>query len=244
MDTLLSTAASGLRSRSEALELVANNIANANTAGYKADREFHSTYVAMEALDGPAGTFPAASPLVDSNWIDFGQGVSVSTGNPFDLALAGKGFFVVEGEQGRLYTRNGNFQSGTDGTLLTQTGEKVLDRAGKPIKLRTDESVQVSSDGTIRQGGQAIATIATVDFEDRQSLRKMGATFFRLDRTDVEPKPASPTFEQGRLESGNSQPTESAVRLVSIMRQFETLQKAIAMGNEMNRHAVEEVAKL
>ncbi|MBI4902011.1 MAG: flagellar basal-body rod protein FlgF [Acidobacteria bacterium] len=244
VDVLLSTAASGLRARTEALELVANNIANANTAGYKADREFHSTYVAPEAMSGPEGTLPAVSPLVESNWIDFGHGVSITTGNPLDVAISGNGFFVVEGVQGRLYTRNGNFQTGTDGTLVTQTGEKVLGQNGKPILLVPREAVQISPDGGVRQGAQLVGRLATVDFEDRQGLRKAGGTYFRWDESNGAPTPVSAPVEQGRLESANIQPAESAVRLVNIMRQFETLQRAIALGNEMNRHAVEEVAKL
>lgn len=244
VDSLLATAASGLRSRTEALELVANNLANANTAGYKADREFHSTYVAAAALDGPEGTMPAVSPLIQSNWIDFEQGISIPTGSQLDVNISGKGFFVVEGSHGKLFTRNGNFQLGSDGVLLSQTRDRILGQDGKPIQLQPQQPVDIGSDGTIRQNGLVVGKIATVDFDNPQALRKAGSTYFRLDNAATTPKPVTAALEQGRLESANFQPAETAVRLVSVMRQFETLQRAISLGNDMNRHAVEEVAKI
>jgi flagellar basal-body rod protein FlgF len=244
VDSLLTTAASGLRSRTEALDLVANNLANANAAGFKADREFHNTYFAPEALDGPEGTLPAVSPTVDTNYVDFGQGITVSTGNPLDVALSGPGFFAVEGPQGRLYTRNGNFHLSTNGTLLTQSGESVLGIDGKPIRLDPQKTVQISSDGSIVQDGQTVGKLTVTDFDNRQGLRKAGLTYFRWDVPNSAPKTGKSSMEQGRLERANFEPADAAVRLVGIMRQFETLQRAISLGSEMNRHAVEEVAKV
>src|SRR5215472_17698966 len=97
MDPLLISAASGMRARMESLDMLANNIANAGTAGYKSDREFYSLYSTAEALaDAPqvvegAGT----APVIETHWIDFAQGPLSSTGNSLDLAIDGKGFFTV-----------------------------------------------------------------------------------------------------------------------------------------------------
>lgn len=244
MDALLTAAASGMRARTEALELLANNLANSNSAGYKADREFHSTYIAAEALDGPEGSLPTSSPLVESNWIDFSQGVSIATGSPLDVALSGRGFFTAKGPNGPLYTRNGSFQAAADGTLQTQNGYAVLGVDNRPIKIQSNAALEILNDGTLRQGGQSIGQLAVVDFDNPQELRKAGSTYFSWDKTDSQPKRIGPALDQGRLESANFQPAESAVRLVNIMRQFETLQRAISMGNELNRHAIEEVAKV
>src|ERR1041385_5684143 len=106
MDSLTATAASGLRSRMESLELLANNVANATTGGYKADREFFSLYLAPDAQDSEP---PTTMPVIERPWIDLSQGVLQSTGNSLDVALSGTGFFSVAGPAGPLYTRNGSF---------------------------------------------------------------------------------------------------------------------------------------
>lgn len=244
MDALLTAAASGLRARTESLDLLANNIANANTAGFKADREFYSTYLAPESLDGPQGTIPVQSPLVEKNWTDFQQGVTTATGSPLDVALSGPGFFSLDTGSGKVYTRNGNFRMQPDGLLTSVNGDSVLNTDGKVIRLDPKIPVTIEESGAIRQGGAVIARLAITDFEDRSRLQKVGATVFRYDLSSPPPKAASAKVEQGRLENANFQPAESAVRLVNVMRQFEMLQKAIALGSEMNRRAIEEVAKI
>src|SRR3974390_3421206 len=99
MDPLTATAASGLRARMESLDLLANNVANATTGGYKADREFYSLYAAPEAQDAePVATMP----LIERPWIDLSQGVLQTTGNALDVALSGKGFLAVQGPSGPL----------------------------------------------------------------------------------------------------------------------------------------------
>src|SRR3982751_3161312 len=109
MDSMSIAVASGMRSRIEALDLLANNIANANTAGFKADREFYNLYISPEAAgqneDGSAATIP----VVERQWTDFTAGTLTPTGNPLDLAIDGDGFFAVNGPGSQvLYTRNGN----------------------------------------------------------------------------------------------------------------------------------------
>ena len=127
MDTMTATAASGLRSRMESLELLANNVANATTGGYKSDREFYSLYAAPEAQDSdPISTMP----VIERPWTDMSQGIVNSTGNPLDVALSGKGFFSVAGPNGPLYTRNGSFRLAADGKLVTTDGYPVLGVSG------------------------------------------------------------------------------------------------------------------
>src|SRR5271169_2056345 len=108
MDPLTISAASGLRSRMESLDMLANNIANASTSGYKADREFYSLYAAPEA-EGPISG-PDTLPVIERPWTDLSQGEVRSTGNPLDVALQGKGFFAVNGPGGPMYTRDGSFR--------------------------------------------------------------------------------------------------------------------------------------
>src|ERR1051325_1475953 len=129
MDPMTATAASGLRARMESLDLLANNIANTSTEGYKADREFYTLYTAPEAESDPT----ASMPLIERPWIDFSQGTLHATGNPLDLALSGKGFFAVNGPSGVLYTRNGNFRLSASGVLETAEGYPLRGQNGKTI---------------------------------------------------------------------------------------------------------------
>ncbi len=229
------SAASGLRSRMEALELLANNLANAATAGYKSDREFYALYSAPES-DGSS-----VLPVIESRWTDFGQGTITPTGNPLDMALGTKGFFAVNGPAGPLYTRNGGFRI-AGGVLATAEGYAVRGADGRPIPVDGARAIEVSVDGTVRQDGLELGRIAVVDFASPQGLEKQGRNYFRSADT---PAPvASPEVRQGRLEASNVAVSEAAVQMIGIMRQFEMLQKAVALGSEMGRRAVDEVAKV
>jgi len=243
MDALSISAASGMRSRMEALDLLANNIANANTTAFKADREFYNLYVSPEALGGSER--PDTLPVVERHWTDFSQGVTAPTGNPLDVALASSGFFAVDGPNGILYTRNGNFTITAAGKLQTQAGYSVRGEDGKPIQADPTKSVSISTDGTLQQDGQIVGRIAVVDIPQRQDLEKLGSTYFQMNDIKAMIKSATGVqIQQGRLEGANGAPAEHAVRLVSVMRQFEMLQKALSIGSEMNKKAIDEVARV
>jgi len=239
---MTAAAASGLRARMESLDLLANNMANASTGGYKADREFYSLYVAPEAQgNDPLSTMP----LIEKPWVDFSQGDVHSTGNPLDVALSGKGFFAVQGPGGPLYTRNGNFRLATDGKLVTSDGYAVRSGTGAPLTLQASRPIEISGDGTVTQDGAVIGQLEVVDFGSTAGLSKQGGNYFRVADPAVRPAaPSGAVVQQGKLEASNTGPAEAAVRLISVMRQFEMLQKAVALGADMNRRAVEEVAKV
>jgi flagellar basal-body rod protein FlgF len=245
MDPLTSAAASGMRSRLESLDMLANNIANAASPGFKGDREFYSLYMSSEAADSPDGTTPVTLPVIERQWTDFAQGAVTPTNNSLDVALNGKGFFVVASGSGHVFTRNGSFRVSSQGQLETSDGHAVLDTDEKPILLDGAKPVDIGPDGAISQDGQAIAQIAVVDFKDPAALVKRGSNYFSVDLSTITPDSVSQAqVLQGQLESANAQPAESAVRLVTIMRQFESLQKAMTIGADMDRRAVEEVAKV
>jgi flagellar basal-body rod protein FlgF len=245
MDPLTSAAASGIRARIESLDMLANNIANTSTPGFKADREYFGQYLSSEAADSPEGTNPPVLPVIERQWTDFAQGSLLPTGNPLDLALNGKGFFVANAPSGPVFTRDGSLQISPQGDLVTLAGYPVQGQDGKPIHLDNSIPVEITVDGTVRQNGQDVSQIAVVDFPDPGVLAKRGNNYFRLDVSTVQPTPvANAEIQQGKIEAANAQPAESAVRLVNILRQFETLQKAMAIGAEMNKRAVEEVARV
>jgi flagellar basal-body rod protein FlgF len=242
MDPMTAMAASGLRSRMESLDLLANNVANASTGGYKADREFYSLYASPEAEDAYQ---TATMPVIERPWIDLAQGAMQSTGNSLDLALSGKGFFSVQSPGGPLYTRNGSFHLAADGTLATADGYPVSGADGAVLRLQTSGKIEVSRDGTLSQNGQTVGQLQVVDFPGAAGLAKQGNNYFRS--AGASPLPAADagtTVEQGKIEASNTGSAESAVRLINIMRQFEMLQKAASTALDMSKQAVEQVAKV
>jgi flagellar basal-body rod protein FlgF len=245
MDPLTAAAASGLQSRMDSLDLLANNLANTSTSGYKADREFYNTYLSADAINNPD---PAVgdSPVVERHWTDFAQGSLTSTGNPTDLALSGRGFFAVNGPNGTLYTRNGSFQVSAQGTLVTGEGYAVRLSDGQPLTLDPNSAVAIGADGSVSQNGAALGQLQLVDFADPNLLEKASGTNFQSpDPQKVAPQAATNVqVAQGKLESSNFSSTESAARMVMLLRHFEMLQKAVKIGAEMNRQAIEEVAKV
>ena len=226
----------------ESLDLLANNIANASTGGFKADREFYSLYVAPEATGNDSSS---TMPLIERPWVDHAQGVLHATGNPLDVALSGRGFFAVNGPSGPLYTRNGSFRLGADGQLTSTDGYPVRDSQGAPLTLQATRPLDISSDGTVTQDGVVTGHLEIVDFASTAGLSKQGSNYFRINDPAVLPTaPSGTSVEQGHLETSNTGSAEGAVRLVSVMRQFEMLQKAVSLGSEMDKRAIEEVAKV
>ncbi len=245
MDPLTISAAAGLRARLDSLDLVSNNIANVSTPGYKADREAFLPWSSSEAASGFPD--PVDSPNLERHYTDHGQGPLTRTGELLDFAISGRGMFQVETPQGPRYTRNGAFRIDRQGKLQTADGREVTVRPpqGRDFRLNPALPLETGADGSIRQQGILAGTIEVFDFDSLDLVSKQGTSYFRLDASGIEPKPAA-NFElkQGFLEAANSGAAESAVRLVSVMRQFEALQKAATIGGEMNRRAIEEVARV
>jgi len=242
MDQVSVTAASGLQSRMEALDIVANNLANTTTGGFKLDREFYSLFTAADNEGDSAST---KLPLIQKQWTDFSQGVLTPTGSALDLALSGKGFFAVNGPSGPLYTRNGSFQLSSSGQLTTSDGYAVRDASGQPIQTPSQAPIEVGADGSLTQSGETLGQLQIVDFQDRSALQKLGNSYFSVNDPKIQPISApDTTVQQGKVENSNVAPAESAVRLVGLMRQFEMLQKAITITTDMNKQALTEVARV
>ena len=234
MDSLMISAASGMKARMDSLDMLANNVANSGTSGFKADREFYNLY--QEQL-----------PVVETHWTDFSQGTLTQTANPLNLALSGPGFFALTGPNGVAYTRSGYFDISKTNQLVSSNGyplRNVLDQ-GKPIVVDPTQSITIDKAGNVVQGGQPIARIQIDQVSSAaNAISKLGNTYFALSDPQAKAEPAIATeVQQGYVEQSNVPVADSAVRLVSVMRQFDMLQKAMNIGTQMNRSAVQEVAK-
>lgn len=235
-------AAAGMQARMQSLDLVANNLANSSTSGYKTDGEFYTLFTSEAAGEGQDG--PPAVPMIQRQWTDFQQGLLEPTNNPLDFGLSGKGFFVVQGPSGPLYTRNGNFRFSTTGALVTSEGYPLLQQGGQPFKANTGQPLEVSREGMISQNGKTIGQIQLVDFQNPAQLTKFGANYFSNGSGQEPTEVTGSQILQGKLEASNVSASHGAVRIVGLSRQFEMMQKAISLSNDMGKKAIEEVAKV
>ncbi len=236
MDPLLISAASGMKSRMDSLDMLANNIANSGTIGFKSDREFY-------------GLYESQLPVVESKFTDFSQGSLVQTGNQLNLALSGSGMFALNSPNGTVYARGGEFQISKTNQLVSAEGYTLRNAQnnGQPITVDPTLPINIAKDGTVNQDGQDIGQIE-IDSPDSNplALSKLGSSYFIMsDKTAPVPKAAQSTeILQGQLEQSNVPVAEAAVKLVGVMRQFEMLQKAMTLGSDMSKKAIEEVARV
>ena len=242
MDGISTSAASGMAARMESLEMLANNLANIETGGYKADREFYSLYTGEDASADPQTGDISTLSVIQSQWTDLSQGIMHETSNPLDFAIDGEGLFAVQTANGVRYTRNGNFRLSQTGALTTGDGSPLRAKDGGQLVVQAGVPVEVLADGTVQQAGNVIGQLDIAAF-DVGALDKIGLNYF-APTAGAMPKPATGVVLQGKIEQSNVGTAESSVRLVAIMRQFEMLQKAMNIGNELNRRAIEEVARV
>lgn len=221
--------------------MLANNLANAGTAGFKADRESFATYMGFEAATGDARA-PGVLPDLVASFVDLSQGPLLATANPLDVAIEGSGFLSAAAGDEILLTRGGQLKLSPEGLLLTAGGLPVRGEDGTPIRLDPSRPVGIDPDGTVRQGPVVAAKIALFDAPRDLLVRRADTSFRVLDPARLTRSDA--TLRSGYLEGANVSVPEGAIRLVSVLREFEMMQRALTLGAEMNRRATEEVARV
>jgi flagellar basal body rod protein FlgG len=228
----------------ESLEMLANNLANTSTPGYKKDSESYSLYLsdAVRESGGDADPVTATLPVIEHNWNDFSQGPLDVTANPLDLALTGSGFFTLQGPNGPLYTRAGHFQLAADGTVTSPQGYPLLLNDGTALRVDSPQALQISSDGQVTQNGQTLGQLGIVSFGSSGQMARTAGAYYASAGTPQAATNAS--VMQGSVEGSNVNAPESAVRLMDIMRQFEMLTKAVQINADMNSKATNEVARV
>ncbi|HEY3441827.1 MAG TPA: flagellar hook basal-body protein [Paludibaculum sp.] len=240
MDPITSTAAAGIRARMESLDLLANNLANSGTPGFKADREAYRLYIAGE--NSPEMAF---SPVIESHVTDFSQGPLTVTANPGDIAISGDGFLAVDGPRGVLLTRNGKLHVTQDGKLVTPEGYEAATVEPRRIRLNPALPFEIGTDGAVTQDGSVAGHLRISEAMPGVTPTKQEAAYFRLDSNQLRNlSPERYQVRQGHLEGSNFSPAEASVKLIAVLRQFETLQRAMQLGGEMGRKTVEDVARV
>jgi flagellar basal-body rod protein FlgF len=223
------------------LDIVANNIANADTAGFKTE----SLMVASESrLPAKDAQLPHATRFVLDSGVarDFGQGSLKQTHNELDVAIEGDAFFSVSTADGERYTRDGRFRLDAAGQLVTQTGDPVLGDGG-PIVLRRDGGAPaIAPDGTVSQAGERVGRLVVVRFDNLSALSKTGDGRYLADGVDPVPAPDA-RVRQGMLESSNVQSVLEVVNLIEVSRAYERVTKMIDQSQDLSRRAVDRLGK-
>ncbi len=220
-----------MRPRMMRLEVAANNIANINTTGFKKD----SMFVEVMKNAGASQTQERGElqGLDVREFTDFSEGSFVQTKNTLDLAIQGRGFFVVETPQGVRYTRNGNFSLADDGTVVNGDGYPVLGSSGhiripQPQK-ESEASLSVNELGDITVGTTSLGKLRIADFSDLTRLQKTGQSLFeaREPEMPLNLDGNQSVVRQGYLEESNVEGIREMVQLVELTRSFETDQRTI-----------------
>lgn len=237
----LYTAYTGMINQEHRMDVLTNNLANADTNGYKkegATAQSFDSILAYKIKDNSEGYRLAKRTGVHNpgvkigeGYTDFSQGPLKTTENPYDLALTDKGFFAVEftdkqGETSVKYTRDGNFTLNESGELVTQDGDRVLGTNGQPVKIDPLKDTQINVQGQIIQDGKVAATIQVTDFEDYNYLKRYGENYFEPIDGATEKDTIAKVYA-GYLETSNISVVTEMVNMITVSRAYETNQKVI-----------------
>lgn len=220
------------------LEVVANNMANANTPGFKSEQMmFREHLMDTRSTDRAVGT--KLSFVQDFGTVrDTREGTLSKTDNNLDFAIHGDGWFQVESEAGMRYTRNGHFRLDESGMIVTTNGFAVMDENDNPIILAPNEArIEVAQDGTVSTENGILTRLKVVRFANEQEMRKAGDTLF--ETTQAPDTVARPFIAQGMVEESNVQPVIEVTRMTEILRQYQAMQKMIDNEHERQMKAME-----
>jgi flagellar basal-body rod protein FlgF len=241
MDITTSLAASRLVAQQRAMDITANNIANANTPGFRTERVQFSDWIDRQPGTASVPGGNSVTYTQDRATYRESQPGSIShTGNTYDLALSGEGYFTVDTKAGPRLTRDGRFGPMPDGTLADSSGNAVLDVNGKPIQIAsTDTQVTIAGDGSVSTENGQVGKIGVVKPADEMKLRAEGSTNFISDGPTS--PVASPGVVQGAIEGSNVQPVMEVTRMMNDVRQFQFVSQFIQAEGERQQNAIDKI---
>jgi flagellar basal-body rod protein FlgF len=244
MDSGYYAACTGLMSRTEALDTIANNLANVSTTGFRASHNIFSSILAtagdsqLTTLNQDANDYG----VLGSTQLDTSQGSLVRTGNDLDLAMEGPGYFAVQTATGPVYTRGGNFRVSPHGQLVTASGDLVMGDTG-PITI-VGEPVSISTDGTVSTRGAISGRLKLVEFAPSVQVKSAGGTYYTAPAGAAVGAKNS-QVRQGMLESSNVNPTLSVIELITAQREVETMRRVLTMfSTELDKTAAQDLPRV
>jgi len=231
----LYTAASAMKVLERKSDITANNLANADTNGFKKSGTVTASFpelllskIESGSASEEVGSLTTGS-RIENDFKNRSQGQLKETGNQLDLAVQGDGYFAVEADAGVRYIRNGNFTLNTDSEIVTQNGEALLDVDGERIQLIPGQDFSISADGQITfNNGLQGAQIDLVSFENEADLLQIGDNLLELQEDGAGPVESDAVIAQGFLESSNVEIVKEMVKMIKTTRQYESSQKIIS----------------
>lgn len=250
MNRGLYTAAAGMMTMLSRVQMISNNLANANTPGYREDLLRLSTFpqqlTARLFSDGHVQQIGALGNGVTSESVvtRFVQASFKPTDSPLDVAIQGEGFFSVQTPQGLRYTRDGSFRRDGNNQLVTNQGDLVLSPAGTPINVAPG-LVTILPTGEIRVDDQPAGQIAITEFQEAGQLKKLGNNLFEdlENRAGAQPSPTSNVY-QGYLELSNVDPVRAMADIMASQRSYEASSRMMQLLDEMTSRAVGDVGRV
>jgi len=219
------------------IDIIGHNLANINTPGYKRDKIGFEAMLAGTTNQVPQNT--TADPILqkDQMYIDYSAGLTSPTGNSFDLAIEGDGFFVVESPEGMAYTRQGNFHLNATGELVTVDGYRVQGQGG-PVQIK-GSNIEIGNNGEITADGTRVGAISIVDFPQPYALKKIGSALFQPENNQIVSQNATGQVKQGYIEGSNVEVITEMVLMIQASRDYESYSKVIKGFDDMNAKAVD-----
>jgi flagellar basal-body rod protein FlgF len=245
MDLPSSIATSRLVAQQRAIDVIAANIANANTPGFKTGRVLFNDWLARQQgvavpPGAPRGERSIAFTQDRATWREQQPGTVTRTGNSFDLALTGDGWFTVNTPAGPRLTRDGRFGLMPDGTLADGAGNPVLDANGQPIQFAPAETrITIAGDGTVSSENGQLARVGVVQVSDPMRMSAEGNTLFRADAPTIQA--TTPAIVQGAIEDSNVQPVQEVTRMIDGLRQFQFASQLIQAESDRAQAAIEKI---
>ncbi len=223
------------------MDVTANNIANANTPGYRTTRVQFSDWIdGGQGSDAPRGGQQVIYPQDRATWREVQPGTITHTGNTYDLAISGDGYFTIATQGGTRLTRDGRFGVLPDGTIADSAGHALLGTNGRPIQVpTTDVQVHVAGDGTVSTENGQIGQIAVVRPNQPNRMQAEGGTNFIA--TDGTAKVDNPGIVQGAMEDSNVQPVLEITRMLDNERQYQMLTQMIQAEGDRHNNAIEKL---
>ncbi|MGZ5937407.1 MAG: flagellar basal-body rod protein FlgF [Rhizomicrobium sp.] len=240
MDSTLLISLSHQLASSRSMDVIANNLANVSTPAFQREEPTFQEYVVnVQPVEGQSG--PQQLSFVQDTGLvrDLSEGRMDTTSAPFDLAIHGKGFFVVQTANGDRYTRNGHFSLDSSGQIVTSNGDPVQGDGG-PITITPDDGeVHIAADGTVSGKTGQIGRVRVVDFANPRLLSKQGASLYSTDQSPV----TADNFklQSGMLEASNVQPVIEISHMIEVMRAYQATASLTQTQEDLMREAIDKL---
>lgn len=242
METALLVGLSQQTALQRNLDIIAHNLANMETTAYKVERPLFHTF--LTDVRDVQGRHDQARMVNDYGMTrDMSEGALRHTGNPFDVAISGPGYFIVSTEAGERYTRNGHFNIDASGRLITPDGDPVLDSNHGEISFGADEAnISIARDGSISSSTGPKGKLGVVNFDNDGVLTRTGGSLYQTDAAPTEV--ASPNVQQGTIEESNVVPIVEMTTMIDVMRAYSSTSQLIKSAEDLSQRAIQTLGQV